>query len=385
MNDRTRQERRGASAIRRHRGRIVALLGVIAGAPIACSTGGTPRSGSGLLVAPMQSVPESPSASVSDAGGDGSTLYRPLPTEPRKPRGDCERAVDCIAEQGEIPAWPFAPPFTKCAVTGDNGGTFHERETRTARRETADACCYVSFQCEGSVARPSHPQPPTVIRGRRLEGGPTIEGSDLSAMLQAEHQSVIAFRALARDLVLHGAPPELVAAAFDAAEEEATHTIATLRLAGLVQQSIAFDDRASRMPPPATFAEMVRSSFLDGCVGEGAAALSFEVAAESATEPETQQILAEIAEDEGRHAELGWRTLVWAMQRDPVAAREALAAAIAELRRGGVPFDTMFLDATTAASLADRFAREVLFPLGEGLLATVPPPSPRGDDFAPAA
>lgn len=333
----------------------------------------------------MQSVPVSSSAAVTDAGADGSMLYRPLPTEPRKPRGDCERAVDCIAEQAETPAWPFAPPFTKCAVTGDNGGTFHERETRTARRETADACCYVSFQCEGSMGRPTHPPPPTVIRGRRLEGGPSIEGSDLSAMLQAEHQSVIAFRALAHDLVLHGAPHELVAAAFDAAEEEAAHTIATLRLARLAQQEIAFDERAMRMPPPATFAAIVRSSFLDGCVGEGAAALSFEVAAESATEPETRSILAAIAEDEARHAELGWRTLMWAIERDPVAAKEALAAAIAEVRRDGVPFDTMFLDGATAASLADQFAREVLFPLGEGLLARVPPPSPRGDDFARAA
>ncbi len=391
MNDWNGQERRGASAIRRHRRRIFALfalvppLAAVAGAPLACSTGGSPRSGSGLLVAPMQSAPSSSSASIGDAGADAAMLYRPVPSEPRKPRGDCERSVDCIAEQAETPAWPFAPPFTQCAVSGDKGGAFNERETRSARRETADACCYVSFQCEGSLARPSHPAPPTVIRGRRLEGGPSIEGSDLSAMLQAEHQSVIAFRALARDLAIHGAPPELVAAAFDAAEEEAGHVISTVHLAGLSREPIAFDDRAVGMPPPASLAEIVRSSFLDGCAGEGAAALSFEVAAESETETETRRILAAIAEDEARHAELGWRTLIWAIDRHPVAARAALASAMAELRRVGVPFDSMFLDAATAANLADDFAREVLFPLGEDLLAIAPPPSPLGDGSARAA
>lgn len=354
--------------VQRHRGRVLSILGLVglAGsvAPIACSTGNGPHSGSGLLVAPMQPVPSETTASLDDGGRDVSTVNRPFPPEPTEPRnGDCEKSVDCSGEEAELPPWPYAPPFAKCAVSGESGGTFSERESRKARHETPDACCYVAWRCEGR-----HPPPrPQIIRGRRLEGGPAIAGEGLGAMLDAELFSVAAFRGLARDLARHGAPADLVARAWDAADDEAAHVIATTRLLALRGESHVIDDRRASLPPPASFPELVRASFVDGCCGEGAVALQLALAARDAGDSEEGCILHAIAEDELRHAELAWSTLAWALASGGSVAREALADGVATVRRDGAPWDATFLEPERARRAAEAYTRELLLPIGEAL------------------
>jgi hypothetical protein len=350
----------------RHRVRVFATLGLasaaVGGLSSACSssTPGHASSGAGLLVAPMQATPEN-DASAPDGGADGALVFRPFPREPSEPRGrSCEREVDCNPPGDEAPPWPYAAPFSKCAIDGDSGGVFSEHESRKARHDDETVCCYVSFACDtGHRAPPKH----VIIRGRPLPGGPAVTETGLRAMLAAEHFSVLAFRALARDLALHAAPAELVTAAWDAAEDEAAHVVAARGLLARAGEDGTLDERGATLPAPATFAELVRAAFVDGCTAEGALALQLDVAAE-ARGPGSEEgaILAAIAADEARHADLGFRTLRWALAARPAEARLALRDAIATVARDGAPADDLFLDASTARALASAWTRDVVLP-----------------------
>ncbi len=355
--------------LERHRARVLSLAG-LAGLSLpvvaACSSGKA-EPGAGLLVAPMQPIPTVASATNADAGGDASLVYRPFPREPTAPRGSCSREVTCTAEAQEKPDWPFAPPYGMCATDGDQGGVFSERESRKAHGEDGP-CCYVSYKCDSAASgRPKHPTPVSV-RGRRLEGGPSVATGGLEAMLEAEHFSVLAFRALARDLALHGAPAELVTAAFDAAEDEAAHVVAARRLMELGGENAQLDERGATLPPPATFDELVRAAFVEGCVGEGAVALQLEVAAALRGATEEASLLRAIAQDEARHADLGFRTLRWALEARPAAAGEALRAAVDGAADAGAPTEDVFLGAEEAGELASAWLALVL-PMGAALAA----------------
>ncbi|GDX83621.1 hypothetical protein LBMAG42_54320 [Deltaproteobacteria bacterium] len=59
-------------------------------------------------------------------------------------------------------------------------------------------------------------------------------------------------------------------------------------------------------------------------------------AAEAAADPAARGLLALIARDEARHAELAWRTLGWLLRAHGAPVRAALAAEVAALRERGV-------------------------------------------------
>jgi hypothetical protein len=69
------------------------------------------------------------------------------------------------------------------------------------------------------------------------------------------------------------------------------------------------------------FVEIVRLAIDEGCVGESMAALEAHAAADLASDPSVKRILAEIAADETRHAELAFRFVAWAAERDARVAR----------------------------------------------------------------
>jgi rubrerythrin len=74
----------------------------------------------------------------------------------------------------------------------------------------------------------------------------------------------------------------------------------------------------------------VKTAFLEACVGESIAALEVAEAAAHATDPAVARALSAIADDEMRHASLGFRFVRWALGALPQEKRAALAA---ELRR----------------------------------------------------
>ena len=83
--------------------------------------------------------------------------------------------------------------------------------------------------------------------------------------------------------------------------------------------------------------------------GETVVALLSARAAEAAADPAARGLLALIARDEARHAELAWRTLGWLLRAHGAPVRAALAAEVAALRERGVlshPTDSARFDPT---------------------------------------
>jgi len=156
----------------------------------------------------------------------------------------------------------------------------------------------------------------------------------------AEHASVASFARFALELMAVGAPSDIVADAQRAGLDEIEHARACYTLA------TAYDRAAGGAPAPpfapgplsldgirlrCGLAEIAAAAAEEACVGETFAAL---VAAESYAEcmdAAPREVLARIAEDEARHAELGWRFAAWAA----VAGGASVAAAVdAALARG---------------------------------------------------
>jgi hypothetical protein len=150
-----------------------------------------------------------------------------------------------------------------------------------------------------------------------------------------EHASVASFARFALQLLAVGAPASLVDGAQRAMADEIAHARACYALAGAyagcpmgpgrLDMSSALGDTDL----PALAAAAVR----EGCVGETLAALVAQVAAFQTSDYAVRSVLKQIAVDEGRHAQLAWRFVQWALGRSPAvreAVREAFAAALRE-------------------------------------------------------
>jgi hypothetical protein len=154
---------------------------------------------------------------------------------------------------------------------------------------------------------------------------------------------VPAFVQLVGDLLALGAPDALVDQAIAAAEDEVRHARACARIASrLGGRRIAPTLPASALRGPLRGAEGIQrlavESWLDGCLGEGAAAARAGFSAGRASDVRIARTRRGIARDERRHAELGWQVLAWAASRggDDVvdAVRSVRDAAIATTDEG---------------------------------------------------
>jgi len=141
---------------------------------------------------------------------------------------------------------------------------------------------------------------------------------------QFEHASVASFARFALQLLQLGAPPILLADTQAAAADEIEHA----RLAFALASAYA----GAPVGPGALAVEacltrgrgvraIVEGLIIEACVGETLAAIEAQEAALQARDPALAEVLRTIADDELRHARLGWRSLHW-----------ILAGADAELR-----------------------------------------------------
>jgi hypothetical protein len=146
---------------------------------------------------------------------------------------------------------------------------------------------------------------------------------------QIELSSVWTFLRLAAELAAVGAPDELIARALDAADDEVRHSgmcagavggleLTPLAMACAQPRFLQRSDRA--------FATLAVEAWLEGCLNEGAAAEEARLAAAEA-EGAIAPMLAAIASDERRHAELSWAVLAWLYDVAPQIASSAIAAA----------------------------------------------------------
>ena len=281
---------------------------------------------------------------------------------------DCPSAEDAAAQL--VGTETCEDPVREVVATGElierkdvSSGWYYDTGWAAQHEQCCYEAAYKVHPDEGcAIGRPlvvgahAHTAPAVVRAGWTRGERPALEGltegarSDLAHFWTAiglmEHASVASFARFSLELIAHGAPPALLAAAHAAAADEVRHAQAALALAS------AFAGRplAPGALPQAVqggardLVELAVSTAREACIGE---TLSVVLAAEQlrrATDPAVRRALAGIIEDETRHAELGWDTLRWLLEvcpeaRAPVAEVFAYAAdhlpSIAPFARGG--------------------------------------------------
>jgi hypothetical protein len=200
-----------------------------------------------------------------------------------------------------------------------------------------------------------------------------------------EHASVAAFARFALQLLSLGAPPELVADAARAMQDETRHARDCFRLARRYAPS---DLGPGPLPLDGALAEadlvaIVIGTVREGCVGETLAALEAAEALQHCEDAAARPVLARIAAEEARHAQLAWRFVAWALQtqrsdaslelRQHVGAafaaelsatdgKSAIGSFDAELARHGL------LSTPVRRALRERALQEVVAPCAAALL-----------------
>jgi len=154
------------------------------------------------------------------------------------------------------------------------------------------------------------------VEGRRPEGLHPVDSdsfaSAASYFANAAHleaAAVLAFERLAVELRAHGAPPALLGRLRRAAREERRH----VEIASALATRFGAEPLGATAEPfvPRPLVDIARENVIEGVVREtfGAAVALFR--GEHAGDACVRESLAEIAEDECRHAQLSWDLHAW--------------------------------------------------------------------------
>ncbi|MEM6292163.1 MAG: hypothetical protein AAGA54_12885 [Myxococcota bacterium] len=160
-----------------------------------------------------------------------------------------------------------------------------------------------------------------LLGGRSHEAvlpAPAVETEDavgcwLADAAHAEAASVVAFKAVARELESHEAPESLPAQARAAAQDEVRH-------AALMESMAMRWGVQPKRPKLASIAvrsleAMAIENAAEGCVRETWAALEACHQARWAKDPVIRRAMSEISADELRYAEFSWAVDAWARRR----------------------------------------------------------------------
>jgi hypothetical protein len=175
-------------------------------------------------------------------------------------------------------------------------------------------------------------------------GGPSLEGmaAEVRAALAEgwsrdgllEHASVASFGRFALELLAAGAPADLIEGAHRAALDEVRHARLCLGLASayagapIGPGALPLGDRVE---VTSDLASIAARAAREGCIGETIAAVQAEEQLARAADPAVRAVLAIIAADEARHAELSWRAVAWAVRTGGERVRAAVAAVLASV------------------------------------------------------
>lgn len=185
-----------------------------------------------------------------------------------------------------------------------------------------------------------------------------------------EHASVASFARFGSQLLQLGAPPKLLRDSSRALADEIEHARLAFGLASAYADAPIGPgslDVAAALEPNMDLQAILEGLIVEACVGETLAAIEAHEAACWAEDPVVASVLERIAQDEWRHAQLGWRALGWLLAQGDERLRAfavsrfevALAAvehtrAVAEgpeLRRHGV-LDAALRDEVRQAGIA---------------------------------
>ena len=148
-----------------------------------------------------------------------------------------------------------------------------------------------------------------------------------------EHASVAAFARFALELLAMGAPADLLTLAGEAMQDEARHARVCF---GLASAYAGRDIGPGPLPidgalESSTLEERILTAFAETCLGETAAALEVAEGARHAADTVVATLLHAIAEDEMRHAALGFRFVKWALGSLPADRRRDVERRMEEL------------------------------------------------------
>ncbi len=221
-----------------------------------------------------------------------------------------------------------------------------EVHVATGYRESTNLC--------GSEGR----RPAGLVDPRRIDA-PDAVGRWLARAAWLEAASIPAFIYLARELDLHGAPRGLARAALAAARDEIRHAQITRRLATRYGATVPNVDVA--LPVERSLEDLAIENAIEGCVRETWGAVVALWQAHRAQDAELRAVYRVIADDEARHAALGWEIDRWVRTRLAADAHAridaARAAAIRELFEGAGSDALAVLGLPSGADHRGLFAR----------------------------
>jgi hypothetical protein len=159
-----------------------------------------------------------------------------------------------------------------------------------------------------------------------------------------EHASIAAFARFALHLLAVGAPPDLMRASQEAIGDETEHARLAFALSSAYgERNVGPGDLAIEGSLDGfDVHQLVATLLREGCIGETVAAIEATEALDDAHDPAVRGVLAAIARDELRHAELAWRTLAWLLASRRVAAawvRGEVARALSDIESSARPAD----------------------------------------------
>lgn len=199
-----------------------------------------------------------------------------------------------------------------------------------AKVQRQDVVCRLIGQTDGRNC---------AVEGRRPAGWSATGGDGTNAIgvyfascAELEAVSVDAFRELASELAFHGAPRALVERCERAAREEIVHASLVGDLARRFGSAMPAISRAPRTAPR-PLVDIAVENAVEGCVRELFGAAQARVRASCARDAEIRAVMARIADDEARHADLSAAIGAYLDERLTVAERARVRAAMAEARR----------------------------------------------------
>lgn len=292
------------------------MAAVLSG-PLACDKGRCYSGGSYLVTEDFALPPYvAPEGSMTDAGAaDGGTADGGLAD------GGSAAAIPSVEEQCETfcndKSWRSNRPA---------GGS------KIVSPTSSPITCTCGFEYVDYAAQCI---PPGSTEGRRPAGfepvpthGTAELGNFFARALQAEAASVAAFRILARELSVHGAPLPLIQAAGRAAAEERGHARLTHALLVRFSGQAVWPEIAPR--EPRSLWEVAVENEIEGCVNEAYSAFVAAWQTRAAADPWVRAVMSVIAPEEQRHAELAFAISHWMRRRLDHRAQNQLTLARAE-------------------------------------------------------
>ncbi len=186
---------------------------------------------------------------------------------------------------------------------------------------------------------------PNCKYGRPFEGGRTApwlghKGPPAAAawvrIAQLEHASAAAFARHAQELLTINAPQELVQGALDAQQDELRHTELALEQVAAFGGVGRLGAELSPLEAPrdGLFAVMLGVA-TEGCIAETLSAIECAIALEEVDAIDRASLharLAQITDDEARHAAHAWRTLAWGLAQLSHIERQQILWALSDTR-----------------------------------------------------